>query len=207
MSNKDAVEEAATEALTETPAESPDTPPQSSADTAASPPAEASGDSLEVETLKARLGEAQAKADDHWEQLLRLRADMENLRKRTERELEGAHKYALERFALELLKVRDSLELGLAATDSAAADHLREGTELTLKQLTTVLEKFGIRQVAPEGEKFNPELHQAMSTQPTSELEPGHVMTVYQKGYTLNDRLLRPALVLVSAPPPGDKNA
>jgi molecular chaperone GrpE len=151
----------------------------------------------ELEQVRRELAEAQ-------DQLLRTRADMDNLRKRTERDLESAHKFALEKFALELLPVRDSLELGLAAAGEDGADvaKLCEGTELTLKLLTGALEKSGIVEVAPQDEKFNPDLHQAMATQPSSDLDPGHVMTVYQKGYTLNDRLLRPALVIVSAAPP-----
>jgi molecular chaperone GrpE len=161
-------------------------------------PAERLADAeTELEQVRRELAEAQ-------DQLLRTRADMDNLRKRTERDLESAHKFALEKFALELLPVRDSLELGLAAAGEDGADvaKLCEGTELTLKLLTGALEKSGIVEVAPQDEKFNPDLHQAMATQPSSDLDPGHVMTVYQKGYTLNDRLLRPALVIVSAAPP-----
>jgi len=154
--------------------------------------------------LEAELAEARREAEAQRDQSLRTRADMDNLRKRTERDVENAHKYALERFALELLPVRDSLELGLAAAGDEAADvaRLREGTELTLKMLTAALEKSGIVEIAPQGEKFNPDLHQAMATQPSGEVEPGSVLTVYQKGYTLNERLLRPALVIVSAAPP-----
>ncbi|RLA35797.1 MAG: nucleotide exchange factor GrpE [Gammaproteobacteria bacterium] len=154
--------------------------------------------------LEAELEQARREAEEQQEQLLRTRADMDNLRKRTARDLENAHKFSLERFAMELLPVRDSLELGLDAANADGADvtKLREGSELTLKMLTTALEKSGIVEVVPEGEKFNPDLHQAMATQPSSEVDPGQVMTVYQKGYTLNDRLLRPALVIVSAAPP-----
>ena len=157
-----------------------------------------------LKVLEVELEQARRESEERQEQLLRTRADMDNLRKRTARDLENAHKFALERFALELLPVRDSLELGLDATGTDGADvaKLHEGSELTLKMLTTALEKSGIVEVAPEGEKFNPDLHQAMSTQPSSEVEPGQVLTVYQKGYTLNDRLLRPALVIVSAAPP-----
>jgi molecular chaperone GrpE len=159
-----------------------------------------------LEALETELEQARREAEEQQEQLLRTRADMDNLRKRTARDLENAHKFALERFALELLPVRDSLELGLdaATTDADGADiaKLHEGSELTLKLLTAALEKSGIVEVAPEGEKFDPDLHQAMATQPSSEVDPGQVMTVYQKGYTLNDRLLRPALVIVSAAPP-----
>ncbi len=151
----------------------------------------------ELEKLRAEVTEAR-------DQALRTLADMDNLRKRTARDLESAHKYALEKFALELLPVRDSLELGLDAATGDGTDvaKLREGTELTLKMLTTALEKHGVVEVAPQGERFDPDLHQAMATQPSSDIAPDHVMTVYQKGYTLNERLLRPALVIVSASPP-----
>jgi molecular chaperone GrpE len=160
-----------------------------------------------VTELEAELEKLRGEATEARDQMLRTLADMDNLRKRTARDLESAHKYALEKFALELLPVRDSLELGLDAASGDAADlaKLREGTELTLRMLTSALEKHGIAEVAPHGEKFDPDLHQAMATQPSSEIAPDHVMTVYQKGYTLNERLLRPALVIVAAePPPAD---
>lgn len=151
------------------------------------------------------LEDARAKADDHWDQLLRTKADMENLRRRAERDVESAHKYALERFAAELIPVKDSLELGLAAADSAgAADELgklREGMTLTHKMLHAALEKFGIKEISPLGEKFNSGLHQAMSMQPTAEAEPNTVLKVFQKGYTLHDRVLRPAMVVVAQAP------
>lgn len=151
------------------------------------------------------LEDARAKADDHWDQLLRTKADMENLRRRAERDVESAHKYALERFAAELIPVKDSLELGLAAADTVnAADELgklREGMTLTHKMLHAALEKFGIKEISPLGEKFNPGLHQAMSMQPTAEAEPNTVLKVFQKGYTLHDRVLRPAMVVVAQAP------
>ncbi|MDH5777955.1 MAG: nucleotide exchange factor GrpE, partial [Gammaproteobacteria bacterium] len=115
--------------------------------------------------LSQRLSEAEAKAQEHWDQLLRTKAEMDNLRRRTERDLENAHKYALERFALELLPVKDSLEMGLSAAENEGAEvaSLKEGTELTLKMLETAMEKFGIAHVHPIDEVFNPELHQAIS--------------------------------------------
>lgn len=154
-----------------------------------------------VEELQQQLAEARAKADQHWDQLLRAKAELENARRRAQRELENAHKYAIERFAQELLPVRDSLELGLSAADaSASVDKLREGTELTLKLLTGVMEKFGIKVVDPLGEPFNPEWHEAMTMQP-SEQPPNTVISVIQKGYVLNDRLIRPAMVVVARSP------
>ena len=152
------------------------------------------------------LEDARGKADDHYGQVLRLQAEMENQRKRSERELANAHKFALERFAGELLPVRDSLEMGLAAFDleGADSDKLREGVALTLQMLTNALDKAAIREVDPQDEPFDPDFHQAMSTQERDDVEPNTVVHVVQKGYTLNDRLIRPAMVIVSkAPGPG----
>lgn len=159
---------------------------------------EASADA--AKDLTALLEDARNKADDHWNQFLRVQAEMDNLRKRSERDLENAHKFALEKFSSELLPVKDSLEMGLAAAsgDDEAVAKLREGMELTLKILSSTLEKFGIVEVNPEGETFNPELHQAMSMQESAELEPNTVMAVMQKGYQLHGRLIRPAMVMVS---------
>lgn len=152
------------------------------------------------EQLLLTLQDAQAKADQYWNQLLTARAEMENTRRRSERDVESAHKYALEKFVRELLPVKDSLELGLAAAggEGEAIAKLREGVDLTLKMLTTALEKFGVAEVNPKGQKFNPELHQAMAMQEVANAEPNTVLTVYQKGYLLNDRLIRPAMVVVA---------
>lgn len=179
-------------AATDTTVESADVETQATA------PAEASR-----EELTALLEDARAKADQSWDQLLRARAEIENLKRRQAVELERAHKYALDGFVRELLQVLDSLELGHnAAKDvSADVDKLREGTELTLKLLTDVMGKFGVEQINPEGEPFNPEYHQAMTMQPRDDLPPNTVVTVVQKGYLLNGRLVRPAMVIVSAPP------
>ncbi|MCC6303214.1 MAG: nucleotide exchange factor GrpE [Gammaproteobacteria bacterium] len=153
------------------------------------------------EELLLSLQDARAKADEHWNQLLRVRAEMANLQRRSERELENAHKYGLEKFAAELLPVIDGLEMGLAAAGGDNVDpvRLREGMELTLKILTAAADKFGLRAVDPAGERFNPEWHQAMSVQAAPGAEPNTVLAVYQKGYRLNDRLIRPAMVVVSA--------
>ena len=152
------------------------------------------------EHLQQQLAEAEAKAKEHWDQLLRVKAEQENLRRRHEREVQNAHKYALERFAQELLPVIDSLELGAeaAAGEGATMEKVREGTELTLKMLLSTIEKFGIQAVHPEGEPFNPEYHQAMSMLESPEHAVNTVMNVMQKGYTLNERLIRPAMVVVS---------
>ena len=153
------------------------------------------------ESLQVLLEDARAKADDHWNQLLRTRAELENLRRRHAGELEKAHKFALDGFVRELLQVRDSLELGhdAACGEGADLDKLREGTELTLKLLTDVMRKFGVEGVDPMGEAFNPEYHQAMTVRPQAEWPPNTVVQVVQKGYLLNGRLVRPAMVIVSS--------
>lgn len=157
------------------------------------------------EELAAMLEEARSKADENWGQLMRARADLENLRRRQEKELANAHKFALERFVEALLPVKDSLELGLsaAADDAADVEKLREGTQLTLKLLRDVMEKFNVAEVDPQGAPFNPQWHQAMSLQPRDDVPPNTVVTVVQKGYTLNGRLVRPAMVMVSQQPQG----
>jgi molecular chaperone GrpE len=158
-------------------------------------------DHHDPEKMLLLLEDARNKADEHWDQCLRLNADIENLRRRHERELEKAHKFALENFAKELLPVTDSLELGLNAASEDNADAsktLKEGSELTLKMLKTALEKFGLREINPVGEPFNPEWHQAMSMQESDKVSPNTVITVFQKGYQLNERLIRPAMVVVA---------
>lgn len=155
-----------------------------------------------IEELSTALEQIQQKADGYWNDLLRARAEIDNVRKRTEREVANAHKYGQERLILELLPVKDSLELGLAASDQPTSiEGLREGIELTLKMFSTVLEKTGVAVIEPQGERFNPELHQAMTVQESSEVEPGTVLMVVQKGYLLHDRVLRPAMVVVAKEP------
>jgi len=153
--------------------------------------------------LVALLEDARTKADDHWNQLLRARAEIENLHRRQARELENAHKFALEGFVRELLKVRDSLELGYEAAHAEGAnlDKLREGTELTLKLMADTMARFGVEAISPEGQPFNPEFHQAMTIAPRDDLAPNTVVSVVQKGYLLNGRLVRPAMVIVSRKP------
>jgi molecular chaperone GrpE len=152
-----------------------------------------------VEDLHALLTDARSKADEHWDQCLRLQAEIDNLRKRSERNLINAHKFALEKFAVELLPVRDSLEMGLlAVSENADVDKLKEGSELTLKMLTNAMEKFNVKEINPLNELFNPEYHEAMSIQERADVPPNTVVTVVQKGYLLNDRLIRPAMVIVS---------
>jgi len=151
--------------------------------------------------LKQLLEDTRAKAEANWNDLLRARAEVENVRRRAERDVEHAHKFGLERLVSELLPVKDSLEMGIIAATDADQIKLREGMELTLKMMSAALTKFGVREVNPHNERFNPDLHQAMTVQPNTTLPPNTVTAVYQKGYTLNDRLMRPALVVVSQSP------
>jgi molecular chaperone GrpE len=155
-----------------------------------------------VEEAGDALAEAQAAAEENLNKYMRLAAEMDNLRKRTTRDIEHAHKFAIERFAGELLAVTDSLEMGLAAAEGASAESLVEGTQATLKLLLGALVKSGVTVVDPEGEPFDPQVHEAMTMQPSDTAEPGSVLTVVQKGYELNGRLLRPARVIVAAEPP-----
>ena len=150
--------------------------------------------------LEMELAEARDEAASHLDDFLRVRAELENLHKRAARDVENAHRHGLERFMAELLPVKDSVELGLSAADGAEADagKLREGLELTLKLFDAASEKFGLQEVNPEGQSFDPEYHQAMSMQEVAGVEPGTVITVVQKGYLLNGRLLRPAMVIVA---------
>jgi molecular chaperone GrpE len=156
----------------------------------------------EVGDMQQLLEDARSKADEHWNELLRARAELENQRRRYERELEKTRKYALERFAQDLLPVKDSLDMGLAAAQAEDANvaALREGTELILKMFNEIATRYGIETVDPQGEPFNPDFHQAISTQESDEVAPNIVLTVARKGYVLNDRLLRPAMVVVSKP-------
>ncbi|MCQ8105499.1 nucleotide exchange factor GrpE [Methylomonas sp. SURF-2] len=162
--------------------------------------AELATEQVSVEVLQKQLEEAQQQAADNLDKAIRTLAEMENLKKRVQKDLEDERKYGLARFAKELLSVLDSLELGIqaAAGDSPEVVKLREGSELTMKQFETVFAKFNIETVDPTGQPFNPEFHQAMVMQPSSTVAPNHVITVFQKGYVLNGRLLRPAMVVVA---------
>jgi len=163
---------------------------------------------LSVEVLQEKLAEAEAKAEENLDQLMRARAEMENIRRRSERDLSNAHKYALEKFAQELLPVIDSMEMGAAAAmdENADVSKLREGTEMTLKMFETAIDKFGIKSVHPHGEAFNPEHHQAMTMIDSAEHEPNMIIDVMQKGYMLNERLVRPAMVVVSSANSGENS-
>jgi len=154
----------------------------------------------DADAMSSELAALQKKADEHYDQLVRAHAEIENLKRRHTQELEKAHKYALDKFVGELLTIWDSLELGLQAAQNDEADvaSLREGNELTVKMFGDVMEKFNVERINPEGESFNPEFHQAMSMVPNAEMAPNTVMAVMQKGVSLNGRLIRPAMVVVS---------
>ena len=148
------------------------------------------------QTAEARIAELEASLEEAKAQVLYVKAEGENIRRRSAEDIDKARKFALEKFSGELLAVKDSLDAALAIESTDVASY-KNGVELTAKQLLSVLEKFNIAEVNPVNEKFDPNKHQAISAVP-SELEPNTVVTVLQKGYTLNDRVLRPALVMVS---------
>ena len=152
------------------------------------------------------LAEAQAKAAENWNSYLRAVAEFENFRKRTERELDNARKFAIERFAQELVGVGDSLEAGINAATSNPGPALLEGAQATLKQLHRAFEKAGIKVIDPKGLPFDPAWHEAMAVQDSQDVPPNTVLLVIQKGYSLNGRLLRPARVIVSKAPAGHGN-
>ena len=159
----------------------------------------------EVETLEEvtendELAKALEEVAQYKEAALRAHADAQNVRRRAEQDVEKAHKFGLEKFAKSIVNVADNLERALAsAPDTGKEDPVREGVELTLKDLLETLARFEVKVVDPHGEPFNPELHQAMTMVPNPEMEPNTVMDVVQKGYTLHGRLLRPAMVVVSS--------
>lgn len=150
--------------------------------------------------IEALLDEARQEAANHKELALRLQADMENLRRRTRLDVESAHKYALEKFVNALIPAIDSMELGMDASmkEEATVDSIREGVEVTFKQMLDILQSFNVERVDPINEKFDPQLHEAMTMVPSPDHESNTVMDVIQKGYTLNERLVRPARVIVA---------
>lgn len=160
----------------------------------------------QIADLQQQLETATAKADENWEKAVRATAELENIRRRTERDLENAHKFALEKFLHALIPIKDSVEMGLQAAQAEDADiaKLREGSELILKMFTDVMEKFGIEVVDPMGHPFDPEHHQAMTMLESPDHAPNTVVAVMQKGYKLNERLVRPAMVVVAKAPQGD---
>ena len=154
-----------------------------------------------VEALETEIAQLMAKVNDQAESVLRAQAEMQNVRRRAERDVENAHKFALDKFASDLLPVVDSLERALDAAgqlNDEAVKGMKDGIELTLKMFVDTLAKHGLQQLNPAGEPFNPEFHQAMTMVPHPELAPNTVLDVLQRGYTLNGRLVRPAMVVVT---------
>jgi molecular chaperone GrpE len=162
---------------------------------------ESPGEPRAAAQLEQLLAQAEAKAQENWNSYLRAVADLENIRKRAQRDVESAHKYGLERFAQELIGVKDSLEMGLEAGDKADARTLLAGKEATLQLLARAFEKFNIKEINPVGAPFDPSQHEAIAVQESATAEPNSVLQVIQKGYTLNGRLLRPARVIVTKTP------
>lgn len=156
----------------------------------------------ETQQLQAELEKARAEAAENLDRFMRARAEAENMRKRAELDLAATRKFAIERFASEIIAVRDSLELArmveLPQDSNPAVQKMHEGLDLTLKLLDDIFRKFGLTLVDPAGQKFDPERHQAISMVDSAEVPPGHVVNVVQKGFLLNDRLLRPAMVVVA---------
>jgi molecular chaperone GrpE len=178
-------------------------PGAGSASVDAQPPPEADTGEAGQASLERELAEAQAVASQHRDQLLRAAAELDNIRKRASRDVEQAHRYALEKIAQELLPVRDSLELASATAATADASALVAGQEATLKLLARVFEKFAILDIEPVGDPFDPAKHEAIAVQDAPAAEPDSVLLVVQKGYELNGRLLRPARVIVAKSPDG----
>lgn len=168
-------------------------------------PAEAPADAASAaetgQPLEQRLAEAEARAEEQRDAFLRVAADLENYRRRAAREVENARQFGAERLASGLLPVIDSLELGLTNADRADAATLLEGQRATFRLLAKALEGAGISELDPQGQPFDPAQHEAMAMQPSAEQPPDTVLTVVQKGYVLNGRLLRPARVIVARAP------
>ena len=163
--------------------------------------AEAEAKSSSLEGLSERLAEAELAAERAKDDLLRVQAEMQNLRRRTEQDVEKAHKYGIEKFSGELLVVIDNLERALTSASESkdgSVKAIQDGVSLTLKSFNDCFAKFSIEAVDPLGEPFDPQLHQAIATQESPDSEPNSVIEVIQKGYTLNGRVIRPALVMVS---------
>ncbi|HIM54099.1 MAG TPA: nucleotide exchange factor GrpE [Gammaproteobacteria bacterium] len=153
----------------------------------------------QADDLQTQLEEAQQSAKDNWDKVLRAQAEMENLKRRNAKDLENAHKFALDGFVKALLEVKDSLTMGLktANEEKATIEHIIEGLEMTDKVFLSTMEKFGVEVIDPTDEAFNPEFHEAITMVPMPDKESNSVLEVVQVGFTLNGRLVRPAMVVV----------
>jgi molecular chaperone GrpE len=162
---------------------------------------ETAAELVQVEQLQQQLAQAEERARNHWDQYLRAVADLENLRRRGQRDVESATRAGLERFAQELLPVIDSLALAVASAGSADAASLAEGQEATLRLLQKAFDTIGVRAIDPQGEPFDPRRHEAVLVRESATAEPDSVLQVVQPGYEIDGRLLRPARVIVSKAP------
>ena len=155
---------------------------------------------VDIEAMEQLIEQQKAEIEKSRDQVLRIQAELENMRKRTVRDIEHAHKFALEKFVNELIPVLDSMELGIQASGTAGdIDSVREGMDLTMQKFVSTLEKFGVTVVDPNGEKFDPEKHEAVTMQAQEGAAAGTIISVLQKGYALNGRLVRPAMVIVAS--------
>ena len=161
---------------------------------------EATASEVNIEDLQQQLTAAEEEAGKMRDQYLRAEAEMANLRRRAEKDVENAHKFGQEKLSKELLAVADNLERAIASTegDTSDVEAIKEGVQMTLKGLQDVFAKFSIEAIDPQGEPFDPQQHQAMSMVDNPEVEPNTVIAVMQKGYQLHGRLIRPAMVMVS---------
>jgi molecular chaperone GrpE len=190
-SEQDQIEENEKDVIAEPDKVVGETPSKNSAESDSEKEAE---DNIELDLEK-----AQEKIKDYWDQILRLKAEIQNNRKRAERDIESAHKYALRNFVEALLPIIDSMEMSQAAAnaENASLESFREGVDLTMNMFIQMLEKQGLVQLDPQGEKFDPEQHQAISMAENKKAKSNTVIEVMQKGFLLNDRLVRPAMVIV----------
>lgn len=156
---------------------------------------------VELEQLKSQLAAAEEQARNHWDQYLRSVAELENIRKRAQRDVEAAHRFGVEKLVQELIPVKDSLDLAVENASKSDAAALIEGQAATQRLLGKALEKIGVTEIDPVGQPFDANLHEAMATQPSETAEPDSVLAVVQRGYALNGRLLRPARVIVARAP------
>ncbi|WP_028388249.1 nucleotide exchange factor GrpE [Legionella fairfieldensis] len=168
---------------------------------------EAALEHLSYAELEEKLTLAEQKAHENWEKAVRATAELENIRRRAERDITNAHRYGQEKLIHSFLPVIDSLEQALQLAGKESQQGMREGLELTLKLFIDALKKLDVEQIDPQGEVFNPQEHEAMSMQDVPGVEPNTVLTVFQKGYKLNDRVIRPARVIVAKPKPINEKA
>jgi molecular chaperone GrpE len=168
---------------------------------------ETAADLVEMEQLRVRLADAEERAKNHWDQYVRAVAELENVRKRAQKDVESAHRFGLEKFAQELIPVKDSLDLAVENAAKSTAAALAEGQAATSRLLAKALERMGVTEINPLGAPFDANQHEAMLAQESATAEPNSVLTVVQLGYALHGRLLRPARVIVAKAPAKESGA